>query len=215
LVSATNQSVPFLRDRLKPVARADPKKIEQWIADLDSDKFADRQAAARALEKVGQQARPFLQKALKADVSLEARRRLEQILGVVSDVPAETVRTIRAITVLERIGSREAQSVLATLAEGRISYSGRQLDFSKSRLQRSLQGGGAHPRANSPTTRPTDGVQMEQTSIPKWQIVTGWVLSGILSVLFLPSAFFKIAQPTGFLDEWTKTYPAEKTLLTS
>src|SRR4029079_11664590 len=47
-----------------------------------------------------------------------------------------------------------------------------------------------------------------QTLIPKWQIVTGWVLSGILALLFLPSAFFKIAQPTGFLEEWTKTYPA-------
>ena len=53
---------------------------------------------------------------------------------------------------------------------------------------------------------------MEQTSIPKWQIVAGWVLSGILSFLFLPSAFFKIAQPTGFLDEWTKTYPASSAL---
>ena len=51
-------------------------------------------------------------------------------------------------------------------------------------------------------------MQMTQTSIPKWQIVTGWVLSGILAFLFLPSAFFKLAQPEGFLEEWTKSYPA-------
>ena len=51
-------------------------------------------------------------------------------------------------------------------------------------------------------------MQMTQTSIPKWQIVTGWVLSGILAFVFLPSAFFKIAQPTGFLEGWTKSYPA-------
>lgn len=43
--------------------------------------------------------------------------------------------------------------------------------------------------------------------IPKWQRVTGWVLSGLLTVVFLPSAFFKIAQPQGFLEEWSKTYP--------
>lgn len=49
---------------------------------------------------------------------------------------------------------------------------------------------------------------MTQTSIPKWQIVTGWVLSGLLALVFLPSAFFKIAQPTGFIEEWAKTYPA-------
>ena len=45
-------------------------------------------------------------------------------------------------------------------------------------------------------------------TIPKWQRVTGWVLSGILAFVFLPSAFFKIAQPEGFLEEWSKTYPA-------
>jgi hypothetical protein len=49
---------------------------------------------------------------------------------------------------------------------------------------------------------------MTLTSIPKWQIVTGWVLSGILALVFLPSAFFKIAQPAGFIEEWTKNYPA-------
>jgi hypothetical protein len=51
-------------------------------------------------------------------------------------------------------------------------------------------------------------MRMTQTSIPKWQIVTGWVLSGILAFVFLPSAFFKMAQPTGFLEGWTKSYPA-------
>jgi hypothetical protein len=49
---------------------------------------------------------------------------------------------------------------------------------------------------------------MMQTTIPKWQFVTGWVLSGILGLVFLPSAFFKIAQPGQFLEGWTKSYPA-------
>ena len=49
---------------------------------------------------------------------------------------------------------------------------------------------------------------MTQTSIPKWQFVTGWVLSGILAFVFLPSAFFKIAQPAQFLEGWSKSYPA-------
>jgi hypothetical protein len=44
--------------------------------------------------------------------------------------------------------------------------------------------------------------------IPKWQVVTGWVLSGLLALVFVPSAFFKLAQPAGFLEEWSKTYPA-------
>jgi hypothetical protein len=54
-------------------------------------------------------------------------------------------------------------------------------------------------------------MQMAQP-IPKWQTVTGWVLTGILALLFLPSAYFKIAQPGGFLEEWTKSYPAAAAL---
>jgi hypothetical protein len=50
-------------------------------------------------------------------------------------------------------------------------------------------------------------------SIPKWQRVTGWVLSGLLTPAFLPSAFFKIAQPEGFIEEWSKTYPANTAAL--
>jgi hypothetical protein len=49
---------------------------------------------------------------------------------------------------------------------------------------------------------------MKMEPIPRWQRVTGWVLSGLMAVVFLPSAFFKIAQPEGFIEEWSKTYPA-------
>ncbi len=48
--------------------------------------------------------------------------------------------------------------------------------------------------------------------IPKWQRVIGWVLSGLLTLVFVPSAYFKIAQPEGFLAEWSKTYPARTAL---
>ncbi len=51
-------------------------------------------------------------------------------------------------------------------------------------------------------------MKMMTNPIPKWQRVTGWVLSGILAFVFLPSAFFKIAQPEGFIGEWSRTYPA-------
>jgi hypothetical protein len=48
--------------------------------------------------------------------------------------------------------------------------------------------------------------------IPKWQRVTGWILSGLLTIVFVPSALFKIAQPEGFIEEWSKTYPANTAL---
>lgn len=48
----------------------------------------------------------------------------------------------------------------------------------------------------------------ESNSIPKWQVIAGWVLSCLPLLAFLPSAFFKIAQPTGFLETWVEDYPA-------
>jgi hypothetical protein len=53
---------------------------------------------------------------------------------------------------------------------------------------------------------------MTTDPIPKWQRVTGWVLSSILALPFLPSSVFKIAQPKGFIEEWTKNYPASAAL---
>ena len=46
------------------------------------------------------------------------------------------------------------------------------------------------------------------TPLPRWQVITGRVLSGLLALVFLPSAFFKLAQPGAFLEGWTKSYPA-------
>ena len=119
LVAAPEEMVRFLQGRLKPVALADQAKIQHWITDLDSSKFAIRQAAAKELEKVGEQVKVPIQKALKGDTTLETRRRLEQILNTMTGVPGpETLRNVRAIMALEWIGSRDAERVLQALARG-------------------------------------------------------------------------------------------------
>ena len=43
----------------------------------------------------------------------------------------------------------------------------------------------------------------DSTPIPRWQIVVSWILSCLPLAAFLPSAFFKIAQPGDFLANWT------------
>lgn len=45
-------------------------------------------------------------------------------------------------------------------------------------------------------------------SFPRWQIITGWVLSCLILLPFVPSAFMKIAQPGDFLAGWTTNFPA-------
>jgi hypothetical protein len=48
----------------------------------------------------------------------------------------------------------------------------------------------------------------EQVGIPRWQIITGYILSGLPALAFVPSAFMKVAQPGDFLGKWTQGYPA-------
>ena len=48
----------------------------------------------------------------------------------------------------------------------------------------------------------------ESHSVPKWQTITGWVLSCLPLLAFVPSAYFKIAQPGDFLAQWSKDFPA-------
>jgi len=138
MVGAADDFLPFIRDRLRPVAIVDASNVRQWVTDLDNDKFAVRQAAAKELEKAGEQVRSFIQDAFKGNVTLETRRRLEQILQNLSDTPGpETVRTIRAIMALERIGSPDAQAALQSLARG--APRARETDEAKASLERLAQ----------------------------------------------------------------------------
>lgn len=120
LVEAPAQAVPFLRQRLKPAAVVvQPKQVQNWIEELDSDEFATRAAASEKLENAGGPAEQGIRQALSAGPSLEARRRLEGILKKLRGVPApETLRVLRAVQALELIGSPEAQAALETLAGG-------------------------------------------------------------------------------------------------
>jgi len=137
LTSASQQSVPFLQDRLSPVAKVDSNRIQKLIEDLDSEKYSVRQAAMKHLKKEDVQAGIFIQKALKGTVSLETRRRLGQILDNLNVPGPETLRTIRAIMALERIGTPEAQEVLETLTNG--ATGARATEEAKASLERLKQ----------------------------------------------------------------------------
>lgn len=87
---------------------------------LNSGVFAARQKAMHGLETLGERARPFLQKALVQEKSLEHRRRLEALLtklGRPFSSPAG-LRMLRAVEVLEQLGTPEAIAFLRRLADG-------------------------------------------------------------------------------------------------
>jgi RNA polymerase sigma factor (sigma-70 family) len=119
LAMASAQAVPFLKDHLQPVADADPQRVRQLVADLDSERFAVRETAARELAGFGAKVEPVLHGVLARQPSLEVRRRVEKLLSTLHTAPsAAVVRTLRAIQALERIGTPDARQVLKGLAAG-------------------------------------------------------------------------------------------------
>jgi WD40 repeat protein len=120
LATASKQAVPFLRDRVKAAVPVDPKILRRLIADLDSENFDVRSAAVAGLEKLGELAVPALEKARVGEVALEARRRIENLLGRLLDSPltVEQIRVVRAVEVIEQFGTPEARQLLQALGQG-------------------------------------------------------------------------------------------------
>jgi RNA polymerase sigma factor (sigma-70 family) len=113
------QSIVLFKERLQPVASAEPKEITKLIADLDSDEFNVRENATKKLREMADLAESALQSALNQDPSPEARHRIRTLLRelAAANSPA-LLRGVRAVEVLELIGIPEARKVLRTLADG-------------------------------------------------------------------------------------------------
>jgi len=118
LVAAQNDATRFIQKLLQPVASVDAR-LAQLLVDLDGDSFEVRAKALRELEGLGELAYPALEKVLERKSSLEVRKRVEQILeNPEPPVSSEELRALRAVEVLERIGTSEARKVLNSLAKG-------------------------------------------------------------------------------------------------
>ena len=121
LSAAPKQAVALVKEKVKPAARGDEKRIAQWIADLESDMFQVRRTATKELEKLGELVEPALQKSMQTLKALEAKRRVEKLLAQIADdqVPsAEVLRTLRAVQILGQIATPEARTELERLAKG-------------------------------------------------------------------------------------------------
>jgi RNA polymerase sigma factor (sigma-70 family) len=118
LAAVSEQTLPFLREHLKPVPAPDLKRVRQLVDLLDSADFPTRQKAAEELENRADTAAGLLRQILaKEKPSLELRRRLQQILESIETKP-ETLRAVRSVEVLEWIGTPGAVRLLGELAGG-------------------------------------------------------------------------------------------------
>jgi RNA polymerase sigma factor (sigma-70 family) len=118
LTAAADQAVPLLAKRVR-LSSAESDRLARLISNLDSDTFTIREQASAELEKLGLAAESALRQALAGSLSLEARKRAAAVLETLEKVHRpERFRAVRAIQVLELIGTPEARRVLAVLARG-------------------------------------------------------------------------------------------------
>jgi WD40 repeat protein len=121
-LGAARGAVDFLKGRLKPDAGDLATKTRRLIADLDGDDLETRQAASRGLAELGAAALPAVADALADKPSPEQRRREQEFLESLRQkpprLPAEELQALRALEVLERVGTPEARRLVETLAGG-------------------------------------------------------------------------------------------------
>jgi WD40 repeat protein len=112
-------AVRLLTERYTP---PDPARLARLIADLDSRRFATREAASRELTAQFEWAEPALREAAGRSPSAEVRQRAEAVLRrfELGDgrPTAAYLRAVRAVEVLERLGTAEAAAILKDWAAG-------------------------------------------------------------------------------------------------
>jgi hypothetical protein len=120
LTTHPRQAIALIKERVRPISPADPIRLTQLVADLQSEQFEPRQQAESELRALGDLAGPALRKALAADPPLDVRQRLERLVDRLrkqTDGTAQ-LRELRAIELLELIGTPDACQVLQAIAAG-------------------------------------------------------------------------------------------------
>jgi hypothetical protein len=100
VVPKSSQVLTVYINSPKPRGTFDREKAEMWIADLDDDSFPTRQAASRALEKLGLAVKPLLRETLKADPSAEVRRRIDALLAKFKGFDADDLEIPDGLTLV-------------------------------------------------------------------------------------------------------------------
>jgi WD40 repeat protein len=145
LAAVPEQAVPLLRERLRPAAAPERRQLDRLLVDLDSDQFDERAKAAAELEKLGELAKPALHRALQGQPSPELRRRVEGLLANLEGpvTAPEKRRRLRALEVLEQVGTPEARRLLQELSRG--APNARETKEAKASLERLTKRQAARP----------------------------------------------------------------------
>lgn len=119
-----DEAVSALTRRLRPAGEVDHGALKTLIGQLDSDEFEQREVATEKLTLIGVPALADLKRAIATTDSSEVRKRARQVVGELERQPilnTEQLRILRAIAVLERIGTAPARELLLNLSKGEPS----------------------------------------------------------------------------------------------
>jgi WD40 repeat protein len=120
LVRSPRQAVALAAARVPPASQERMKQQERLIQELDDESFEVREAATRELRGRGLEAEHAVRAALAAPGSPERQRRLKAVLHAIREAgpSGALLQQLRAISVLEQVGTDEARAVLSALAGG-------------------------------------------------------------------------------------------------
>jgi hypothetical protein len=120
LHGSPHEALELLSSHMRPVQRLDDEQLQGLIHDLNSPRFAVRTQAYKRLEALGSTTAPALRQVLKQQPSLEMRRRIEQLLEAMEEMPLsrDELRVDRSIELLEQFGTPGAVRLLDQLATG-------------------------------------------------------------------------------------------------
>jgi WD40 repeat protein len=121
MLQQPEKTTAFLVDAVKPVARTDraDERVRALIADLGSTDEDARRRASSALRSLGSAAFPEIRRALEAKPAQNVAERLRLLLAA-RRAPAtdNEVRDLRAVQLLEKLGTKAAHQHLQRLATG-------------------------------------------------------------------------------------------------
>jgi hypothetical protein len=120
LIRRADSAVAFLGRTLAPVRAVGARELSRLVGDLDHPRFAAREQASRDLARSEHAALPYLQGALRGGASEEARQRLGHLVDRLAgpEPPGDLLQRLRAVEVLEHIGTPAAERLVRKLAAG-------------------------------------------------------------------------------------------------
>lgn len=119
LSSGGNSGVDFIDEQIRPLPAATTIK---YLLDLEDEKADVRDQAIAGLTLAGGETQDLLKRALNTTTSIESRARVEAILSSLSPPVIRSpgrLRILRAIELLEWIGTSDAQRVLEKIVAER------------------------------------------------------------------------------------------------